>query len=246
MNKKPFYQSKTFWGLVITALGIYAPRYATFLQGSLDDIITLVGLVTALYGRWTATRPLAAQPVPERAGRPILLLLALPLLAVQASAQNNVYVTADKYEADKLKITATFTNLNVAFQNLPGANLSLDYKLGRYGKWRLGGVVDGGYYYDTNRRLDRFQFLGGPQLSYSVGSVGDDRLSIFGRGLFGATRFDVKTSGQDFARVTVSAGGGVDVHFGRFFIRPAQFDFQWIDERPVRYTRFSAGGGFRF
>lgn len=154
---------------------------------------------------------------------------------------------------DSVKFTVAFQNLNVANQNLPGGDLSLDFKLANFGKWRLGVVGDFAYHRDTGlnplgipsvARLDRFQFLGGPQISYTAG---EDRLSIFGRGLFGVTRFDNRMVAlQDFARMTVSVGGGLDVHFGRVFIRPLQFDFQWIDERPVRYTRLGAGGGFRF
>ncbi len=237
MNKKPFYKSKTFWGIILTAVGIYAPKYATFLQGSLDDVITLIGLVTALVGRWTATKGLAVQSPPwQDAIRLILLpLLALPLFSVQASAQ----------EYDKVKITAAYTNLNVANQNLPGANLSVDYKLGRYGKWRLGAVVDGAYQRDTNRALDRYQFLGGPQLSYTVG---DDRFSFFGRGMFGATRFDVRQGcAPDFARLTVGVGGGIDVNISEHLgIRALQGDIQYIDERGFRYTRVGAGVFYRF
>src|SRR5262245_21330576 len=88
---------------------------------------------------------------------------------------------------DAVKVAVSFQNLNVANQNLPGADLSVDFRITTFCKWRLGGVLDGAYQYDTNRALDRFQFLGGPQLSYSIG---EDRVSVFTRGLFGATRFD--------------------------------------------------------
>ena len=132
----------------------------------------------------------------------LITLTAFLVLATSASAQS-VSVTADEY--DRVKITVAFQNLNVANQNLPGGNLSVDYRLGRFGSWRLGAVADGAYQYDTNKNLDRFQFLGGPQLSYSVG----ERLSVFGRGLFGATRFDVKRGpAADFTRATVGFGGG--------------------------------------
>lgn len=233
--KKPFYLSKTFWGLAITAVGAFAPKYAEPLQGAVQDIITTVGLLTALYGRWKAARPLTVQAAPDGLRSLILPLLLLPLFAGSVRAQ----------EYDKVKITAAFSNLNVQNQNLPGANLSVDYKLARYDKWRLGAVVDGAFQHDTNRILDRYQLLGGPQLSYSVG---DDRFSFFGRGLFGVTRFDVRRGCQrDFTRPTVGVGGGVDVHLGEhFFIRPAQFDFQWIDDRGARYTRFAVGAGVRF
>ena len=161
-------------------------------------------------------------------------------LAIPAFAQS-VAVSADEY--DKIKIAALYQNLNVASQNLPGVNLSVDYKITGFGRWCLGAVVDGAFQHDTNKVVDRYQILGGPQVSYLVG----DRISVFGRGLFGATRFDQQSVRlKDFSRVTVGVGGGLDIHFGHFFVRPAQFDFQFIDERPVRYTRFGAGGGYRF
>lgn len=145
---------------------------------------------------------------------------------------------------DTVKVTAAFQNLNVANQNLPGGNASADFKLGGYGNWRLGAVADVAYHRDTDRLLDRYQLLGGPQIAYTFG---EDRMSVFGRGMFGVTRFDQKNSNlQDFARATVSIGGGVDVNFGKFFVRPLQFDFQYIDQRPVRYTRLGAGGGLKF
>lgn len=59
MEKKPLWQSKTFWGVILTVCGIYLPRFATFLQGNLEQLITLVGLVMTLVGRWTATQPLS-------------------------------------------------------------------------------------------------------------------------------------------------------------------------------------------
>lgn len=59
MNKKTFWRSKTFWGLVIMTVGIWVPEYTNRLQGSVDDVIQVIGLVVALYGRWTAKVPLA-------------------------------------------------------------------------------------------------------------------------------------------------------------------------------------------
>ncbi|MGH9846376.1 MAG: hypothetical protein ACREEM_47360 [Blastocatellia bacterium] len=143
---------------------------------------------------------------------------------------------------DTVRVTATFQNLNVAFQNLPGGNLSVDFKLAEIGKWRLGAVGDFSFHDDTNDLLNRIQLLGGASVARSLG---EDRVSVFGRALFGNTRFD-STAMRNFDRVTVGVGGGLDVNFGRFFIRPVNVDFQWIDERPVRYTRLGAGAGFRF
>lgn len=172
----------------------------------------------------------------------IAILLILTVAVISATAQHTVIVAAQDH--DLVKITLAYQNLNVANQNLPGGNLSVDFKLGGYGKWRLGAVADGAYHYDTNRALDRYQFLGGPQLSYALG----ERVSIFGRGLFGVTRFDQRSSCQrDFARATVSIGGGIDVNISdHFYLRPLQGDVQYIDERAARYTRLGAGAGFRF
>lgn len=181
-----------------------------------------------------------------------ILRIAIFLLTfgvtVSAIAQT-VPVTAEG-EHDKIKITATFSNLNVVNRNLPGGNLSVDFKAAGFGKWRLGLVADGAYQRDTQGFgvtffTDRIQVLGGPQLSYAP----NDRLSFFTRGLFGITRFDSRgqCAPADFLRGTVGFGGGVDVNVSEyFFVRPVQADFQFIDTRGARYTRFGAGGGIRF
>lgn len=154
----------------------------------------------------------------------------LALIAIGASAQ--------------VTIVGGFQNLNVVNQNLPGVGASVEYKIGSYGegKWSLGVVADGAYHYDTNDILDRFQFLGGAKVAYGR------KLQVFGRALYGVTRFDQQNPNlRDFARGTVSIGGGVDVNIGdHFVVRPFQFDLQYIDERPVRYTRALTGIGYRF
>lgn len=143
---------------------------------------------------------------------------------------------------DTLKVSGGFQNLNVANQNLPGGNLSVDYKLIGIGKWSFGAVGDAAFFNDTNDLLNRVQLLAGA----SVGrSFGENRVAPFGRVLFGNTHFD-SANCPNFDRVTISVGGGLDVNLGRFFVRPVSFDFQWIDERPVRYTRLGAGFGVRF
>jgi hypothetical protein len=161
----------------------------------------------------------------------ILAVAFLTLIAISANAQN-------------VTIIGGFQNLNVANQNLPGIGASVEYRIGSYGegRWSLGVVADGAYHYDTNNVLDRFQFLGGAKGAYGR------KLQVFARALYGVTRFDQQNPNlRDFARGTVSVGGGVDVNLGdHFVVRPFQFDLQWIDERPVRYTRALTGIGYRF
>lgn len=177
------------------------------------------------------------------------VLITLVLIVGSAYAQS-IPVTADPVEHPTLKVTVAFSNLNVVNRNLPGVNLSADFKLADAGRWRLGAVIDGAYQRDTQgfgvtSFTDRFQFLGGAQVSYAP----NNRINFFGRGLFGVTRFDSRgvKAPVDFNRGTVGFGGGLDVNLGEyFFVRPIQADFQFIDTRPARYTRFGAGGGFRF
>lgn len=54
---KALIQSKAFWGTVLTAAGVFVPRYATALQGATDDIVVIIGLAVTAFGRFTATQP---------------------------------------------------------------------------------------------------------------------------------------------------------------------------------------------
>lgn len=70
MGKKPFYLSRSVWGIAIMALGFYSPKAAQLLGANLDEIFNLVsqgatffGGTLALYGRWKATQPLTASKV---------------------------------------------------------------------------------------------------------------------------------------------------------------------------------------
>lgn len=65
MDKKEFWKSKAFWGAVIMMISFWAPQHATFLQGSLDDVMMVIGGVMTLIGRWTATKALTTTPQPE-------------------------------------------------------------------------------------------------------------------------------------------------------------------------------------
>jgi len=161
----------------------------------------------------------------------LLPIVLLVLLQVGARAQ------------DTIKIHVGFQNLNVANLNLPGWSGSVDYKLVELERWRIGAVFDVAGQYDSNNVLDRYQYLAGTTVARSLGK---NSLSLFGRALFGATRFESR-AGPGFTRGTVSVGGGLDINLGKhFFLRPGSFDFQWIDRRPVTYARLLFGGGARF
>lgn len=175
---------------------------------------------------------------------PIKRLLIAILIACVLTLAATAQIKKIEEDHDAIKVTLAFQNLNVANTNLPGVNASGDYRIAKFGEWRLGAVADFAYQRDSNRVVDRYQFLGGPQLSYNLAK---GRLNLFGRGLFGATRFEAVGQGFHFNRMTVGAGGGLDINVGEYFyIRPAQFDFQFINQRPVRYTRFAFGAGFKY
>lgn len=60
-NAKPWWQSKTIWGLVIVAVSTLAPKYqpiAEALPAVVDQVGTLAGLVLAAYGRVKADKSL--------------------------------------------------------------------------------------------------------------------------------------------------------------------------------------------
>lgn len=148
-------------------------------------------------------------------------------------------LSASASAQDRVKVGVLFQNLNVANQNLPGIDATIAVKAVEFGKWKFDVVADGAFHYDTNQALNRYQLLGGGQLSYSPG---EGQVSFFGRAMSGVTRFDQRNNLKDFARVTTSLGGGVDVRLNkRLSVRPVQFDLQYIDERPVRYTRLGSG-----
>ena len=59
MDSKSIFASKTFWGLVLTVVAPIAAKYGFTLdaEGWSNDLVTLAGVAIALWGRWTATRP---------------------------------------------------------------------------------------------------------------------------------------------------------------------------------------------
>lgn len=50
MDQKPFYASRTFWGLVIILIGSHSPKLAGLIQTDLDGVIEIAGQVAALAG----------------------------------------------------------------------------------------------------------------------------------------------------------------------------------------------------
>lgn len=55
---KSLITSKTFWGVVMMTLGVFVPEYQGVLDGSVDNILSVVGGVLAIYGRIKAVRPI--------------------------------------------------------------------------------------------------------------------------------------------------------------------------------------------
>jgi len=58
---KPWWKSKTIWGLALTTIGVIAPKYqpvAQLLPPLVDQIATTVGLILGFYGRITAKEQL--------------------------------------------------------------------------------------------------------------------------------------------------------------------------------------------
>lgn len=62
-QSKPWWQSKTIWGLAIMAVSIAAPKYqpiAEALPSIVDEVGALTGLLIGLYGRIKAKGPVTA------------------------------------------------------------------------------------------------------------------------------------------------------------------------------------------
>lgn len=59
MDDKSIFASKTFWGVVLAVAAPIAAKYGLTLdvEGWSNDAVTFVGAALAIWGRWTATRP---------------------------------------------------------------------------------------------------------------------------------------------------------------------------------------------
>lgn len=56
MEKKPWWKSLTLLGAGITALSVFAPKYATIIPGIVGDVGTIAGLVATVIGRLRTTQ----------------------------------------------------------------------------------------------------------------------------------------------------------------------------------------------
>ncbi len=58
MDTKSIFSSKTFWGLVLAIAAPLAAKYGYTLdtEGWSNDLVTGIGAVLAIWGRWTATK----------------------------------------------------------------------------------------------------------------------------------------------------------------------------------------------
>lgn len=154
----------------------------------------------------------------------ILILFTVTFLALTVRGQ------------DAVKLSASFSNTDLSFDNLQGVSGEVDVRLIKPGNFRVGGVFQ--YIrtcFDCGPKVDVFS--GGPQVSYDFGK----RLTVFGRALFGTT-----TTYNGDHRFTRTYGFGGDINLGHFFIRPFAMDFQRIEGVPLTTNRYSSGLGLRF
>lgn len=56
MERKPWYKSLTLWSVAVTAIGVFAPKYAPTISGVVGDVATIAGLVGSIVGRLRATQ----------------------------------------------------------------------------------------------------------------------------------------------------------------------------------------------
>ncbi len=138
---------------------------------------------------------------------------------------------------DTIKVNVSFINSDFSVDNRQGFSGEVDAKVLGKERFRIGGVFQfARHCSDCSPRFDTYS--GGPQLSYDVFNK---RISLFGRALFGAT-----TNYTGTRAFTRTYGGGADVNFGNFFVRPFALDFLRIEGVPMTVNRYSAGGGVRF
>jgi acyl-CoA synthetase (AMP-forming)/AMP-acid ligase II len=124
---------------------------------------------------------------------------------------------------------------------LNGWNGSAEYRLAEFKEIYLGAVVDISGHYGQVTNSARFTnpppfpaitlinsndtrlhtFLAGPQLSRDFAR---DRVTVFGRGLVGTSRLSGNGNSVFYA-LAFGAGGGVDLNYGKFFVRPVQIDW---------------------
>lgn len=125
---------------------------------------------------------------------------------------------------------------------LNGLNCSAEYSFGEFKEVYLGAVADISGHYGQVTNSARFTnpapfptitlinsndtrlhtFLAGPQLSRNFAR---DQVTVFGRGLVGASRLTGLFKQDPEYALAFGAGGGVDLNYGKFFVRPLQLDW---------------------
>lgn len=58
MEQKPWYRSLTLWSAVITAAGVFAPKYSTVIPATAGDVSAIAGLIGVIIGRLRAKKPI--------------------------------------------------------------------------------------------------------------------------------------------------------------------------------------------
>lgn len=61
---KNFLLSKTVWGVIAMAFAIFSGSLGLKLEGAVDDIVGFIGMVLALFGRFTVKQPITIMPTP--------------------------------------------------------------------------------------------------------------------------------------------------------------------------------------
>ena len=97
-GNKPWYQSKTMIGLVATAVTMvlgFLKLDVSKMEVSeiITQLVAVGGLIFAAYGRAKAKTKLGGAPKAKRVNMPLLLLLLLPLCALQVGCFNAEKVT---------------------------------------------------------------------------------------------------------------------------------------------------------
>lgn len=138
---------------------------------------------------------------------------------------------------DKAKVYLGFTSLkpesNPHIRGVEGSVVARILKRDNVAVEGTGGVA--GHFRGGGNNV---QAYGGPQVSFGLAN---DRVRPFVRLTFGTT-YVFQTN-----NFTTGFGGGVDVNLGKYFVRPFQYDRQWIGGLAnVDANRFGFGAGRRF
>ena len=157
------------------------------------------------------------------------VLLVLIASAGMARAQEGV---------SRMKVYAGYSTLKPEYNDdyIHGVELEATPKILSYERVRLEATASLAGHFTTGG--NNLQFMAGPQLSINLAH---GRITPFVRALFGTTYV------YDTHIYTQSVGGGVDVNLGNYFVRPFQFDRQWLKGLyPITANRFGSGAGVRF